>query len=102
MLLASSWNSDLLATKSVSQLTSTKIPNFPPICIYASTIPSVAMRPDFLAAVTKPFFFKASSAFAKSPLASCNAFLQSIIPADVFSLNSFTIFAEISATIFFS
>jgi len=28
-------------------------------------------------------------------------FLQSIIPADVLSRNSFTIFAEISATIFF-
>ena len=71
------------------------------MCIYASTIPSVAIRPDFLAAITRPFFFNASSAFSKSPFASCNAFLQSIIPADVLSLNSFTTFAEISATIFF-
>src|SRR6185369_3017968 len=46
-----------------------------------------------------PFLRSQSSALAKSPPVSASAFLQSIIPAPVFSRSSFTIDAETSATV---
>ncbi len=46
---------------------------------------------DFFAAAESPFLRRTSSALAKSPPASASAFLQSIIPAPVFSRSSFTI-----------
>ena len=55
------------------------------------------MLPAFLAAPVMPFFRSHSSALAKSPSFSASAFLQSIIPAPVFSRSSFTIAADTSA-----
>ena len=46
-----------------------------------------------------PFLRSHSSALAKSPSVSARAFLQSIIPAPVFSRRSFTIAAVISAIV---
>ena len=56
-------------------------------------IPSAAIRPAFLTALASPFFLKNSIAASISPFVSLRAFLQSIIPAPVISLNSFTILA---------
>src|SRR3954454_4491529 len=52
--------------------------------------PSVAIRPAFLAGELKPFTLSHSTALSKSPFVSFRAFLQSIMPALVFSLNSLT------------
>ena len=83
-------NSSFFPTKSVSELTSTIAPTFPSSDIYASTSPSAATLPDFLAAFAIPLSRKSSDAFSKSPSVSVNTFLQSIIPAPVFSLSSLT------------
>src|SRR5262249_19563137 len=61
-----------------------------------------AVRPAFFAAPVMPFFRSHSSALAKSPSFSASAFLQSIIPAPVFSRSSFTIAADTSAISSFS
>jgi hypothetical protein len=58
--------------------------------------PSDAILPDFFAACKSPFSLKYTIAFSISPFVSFKAFLQSIIPAFVFSLSSFTIEAVIS------
>ena len=83
-------NSAFEETKSVSALTSTTAPTFPSSDIYASTNPSAATLSDFLAAFAIPLSRNNSIAFSISPSASVKTFLQSIIPAPVFSLNSFT------------
>jgi len=83
-------NSSFLATKSVSAFTSTKDPTFPSSVTYASTIPSAATLLDFLAAFAIPLSLNSSIAFSISPSVSVKTFLQSIIPAPVFSLKSFT------------
>ena len=57
------------------------------------------MRSAFLAAAAKPCSRSKSTAFSISPLLSVNAFLQSIMPAPVFVLNSFTIAAVIAMSI---
>ena len=96
--LTNSWNSTFLATKSVSELTSTIEPKLSSIQIPIK--PSEATRPDFLDAVASPFFLNQSTAASISPLVSDKAFLQSIIPALDLILNSLTICAVID--IFYS
>src|SRR5437763_8133952 len=91
MSFTSAWNFSFLAVKSVSQLTSTSTPIFPPRWMYDPTAPSVALRPAFLPAVARPFWRSQSVAFSMSPPVSSSAFLQSIIPAPVFSRSSLTI-----------
>jgi hypothetical protein len=56
--------------------------------------PSDATLPDFLAAFAKPFVLSQSIEDSISPLFSLRAFLQSIMPAPVLSLNSLTNDAE--------
>ena len=89
---------DFVATKSVSELTSTIEPKLSSIQIPIK--PSEATRPDFLDAVASPFFLNQSTAASISPLVSDKAFLQSIIPALDLILNSLTICAVID--IFYS
>ena len=89
------WKSLFLETKSVSELTSTIDPK--PLFPLAIPInPSAAILPDLEAAETTPFFLNQSIACSISPLVCIRAFLQSIIPASVLSLNAFTSEAEIS------
>ena len=81
-------NCSFLLTKSVSELTSNNTAVFP---LTATRVkPSAAIRPSFLADFAIPFSRNQSTAFAMSPSHSVKAFLQSIIPAPVFSRNSFT------------
>jgi hypothetical protein len=54
---------------------------------------------DLLVAAERPLVLKKSIAFSKSPFAAMSASLQSIIPAPVFVLNSFTIVEVISNVI---
>src|SRR5258708_13949888 len=79
-----------LATKSVSQLTSTNTPTFPCRWMYEATIPSFAERDAFFEALAIPFFRNRSSAFSRSPSVSTSAFLQSIMPALAFSRSCLT------------
>src|SRR3984893_10026139 len=79
-----------LATKSVSQLTSTKTPTFPCRWMYEATIPSFAEREAFFEALAIPFFRNRSSAFSWSPSVSTSAFLQCIMPALVVSRSCLT------------
>ena len=88
----------VLATKSVSQLTSTMTPTVPSSEMYWATTPSAAMRLAFLAAWLRPFSRSHSMAFSISPSLSTRAFLQSIMPALVRSRSSLTI-AEVTAAI---
>src|SRR5690242_1404271 len=94
------WNCSFLATKSVSELTSTAAPLVP--CTSMPTRPSAAVRLDFLAAAARPLVRSQSTAASMSPLASASAFLQSIMPAPLFSRSSLTIAAVISAMSFSS
>src|SRR3990170_8950924 len=89
ILLASSAKSSVLATKSVSQLTSTSAPELP--SRHVQTTPSEAIREDFFAAAARPFLRRVSIAPSMSPPAAASAVLQSIMPAPVFSRRSFTI-----------
>ena len=91
-----SWNLSFLATKSVSLLTSTIDAFFPSALMKVLTIPSAAIRPAFFSALARPFSRSHSTALSISPSVFVRAFLQSIIPAPVFSLSSFTIDAEIA------
>src|SRR5438105_15389031 len=59
-------------------------------------MPSAAMRVAFFWAEARPFFLRMVIASSISPFASTRAFLQSIIPAPVFSRRSFTFDALIS------
>ena len=58
-------------------------------------VPSLAALPDFLSTWARPFFRSASNAVSMSPSASTSAFLQSIIPAPVWSRKALTVFASI-------
>ena len=82
------WNSSFLATKSVSEFTSIITALLPSIKIAA--VPSAAILSAFLAAFEIPFSRSQSIEASISALLASRAFLQSSIPAPVFSLNSFT------------
>src|SRR3989338_2854838 len=82
--------SSFLATKSVSQLTSTRTPIFAPWCIYASTRPSFAALEAFFKAISTPFLRSMLTAFSMSPPAWVRASLQSMMPAPDTSLNRLT------------
>ena len=86
---ASPTKSSVLATKSVSQFTSTSAPEFP--STWAQTTPSEAIREDFFAAAARPFVRRWSIAASMSPSDAVSAALQSIRPAPVFSRSSLTI-----------
>src|SRR5690349_2609530 len=94
-LRTKSWKISFLATKSVSEFTSTSAPRVPSTT--TPTRPSAAVRPAFLAAADRPLARSQSIAASISPLVSASAFLQSIIPAPVRSRSSFTDAAVISA-----
>ena len=83
-----------LATKSVSEFTSTATP-FPSL-VATATSPSAATRLDFFAALANPLVLSQSIAASKSPSVSVRAFLASIMPAPVVSRSSFTIEAVIA------
>jgi len=91
--LTNVWNTSFFATKSVSALTSTIAATLSPSLIVVATSPSAAILPAFFSAVASPFSRRNSIALSKSPSVAESAFLQSIIPAPVISLNSFTILA---------
>src|ERR1035441_10002612 len=61
--------------------------------------PSLAARADFLVASALPFLRRIFSASARSPLASCRATLQSIMPALVLSRSSFTSLESIACMV---
>ena len=88
-----SWKASLRATKSVSELTSMTTALVPALAMPIR--PSAAVRPDFLSALAMPLARSQSIAASMSPLVSARAFLQSIMPAPVFSRSSFTIAAVI-------
>ena len=87
-------NPSFLATKSVSQFKETITAFFP--SVLAKTHPSFASLSARLLATTRPFLRMISTALSKSPSASCNACLQSIIPAFVALRNFITSAAFIS------
>src|ERR1051325_9270242 len=97
--LASSLNSGVRATKSVSQLSSTSAPIEPSWCTYDPMSPCVASRPARFSALTAPLLRSASAALSRSPPVSSSAFLQSIMPAPVRARSSATNFAGISFTV---
>src|SRR5688572_8221348 len=89
--------SSFLATKSVSQFSSTNAPTFASADSQAPTTPSAATRLAALLALAPLLMRSSSSAFLRSPPASASAFLHSIIPRPVSSRSSFTSPALISA-----
>ena len=93
------WKTSFFATKSVSEFTSTIDALLPSSDTSTATIPSAAIRPDFLAAFAKPFSRSHSTAASISPSVFVSAFLQSIMPAPVISLNSFTCEAVIAISL---
>ena len=93
---SSALNFSLPAAKSVSQLISTSTPTFASSVMYAATAPSAAMRLAFFSALEMPFSRSQSMAAFASPFVAVSAFLQSIMPAPVFSRSSFTIAAVIA------
>ena len=82
------WKSSFLATRSVSEFTSTILAVLPSSLTLIFTAPSAAILPAFLLAAASPFSLKYTMAFSMSPAVSTNAFLQSIMPTPVFSLSS--------------
>ena len=86
-------NSSFLATKSVSEFTSTMAAALPSAADAIFTRPIAAILPAFFAALARPFSLRSSTALSISPSVSTSAFLQSIIPAPVISRSSFTILA---------
>src|SRR5580692_9334432 len=86
---AVSWNSGVLATKSVSQFSSTSTPSWVPWSS-AVTKPLAAVRAARLPASLTPLTRSSSTAFSKSPSVSASAFLQSIMPAPVWSRSRLT------------
>ena len=94
MSWANCWNSSVRATKSDSQLTSTRTPIFPPAWIYEPTTPSDVVRPAFFAADAKPRLRSTVKACSISPLASSSARLHSIMGAPLISRNFFTCSGE--------
>ncbi len=91
--------SSFLATKSVSQFTSTMAPSLRSSATQMPTTPSAVTRVAALPALVPSFTRRISSARAMSPPASVSAFLHSIIGASVFSRSSFTMLAVISAIV---
>src|ERR1700733_12754859 len=87
--LAVSWNRGVLATKSVSQFSSTRTPASVPSSS-AVTRPLAAVRVARLPASLTPLTRSSSTALSKSPSDSPSAFLQSIIPAPVWSRSRLT------------
>src|SRR5262245_28462297 len=87
------WKASVFATKSVSQLTSTRRPRCEPGWMYPHTTPSRAVRPARLAAAARPFFLRYSTAACTSSLLAASASLQSMTPAPVRSRNSLTCWA---------
>ena len=92
-LVTNSLNISFLATKSVSEFTSTITPILASLSLMAYTTPSAATRSAFLAAAAKPFSRSSATARSKSPSASVRAFLQSIIPTPVCWRSLFTSWA---------
>src|SRR6476661_4822856 len=80
---ASAMNTSLLATKSVSQRTSTRVPT--PSSALAATSPFEVVRPSRLVTPFWPLTRRISVALAWSPSASSRAFLTSSMPAPVCS-----------------
>src|SRR5260370_26221535 len=62
-------------------------------------MPPDASRPARFSALTAPRWRSKSTAFSRSPLVSCSALLQSIMPAPVRARSSATSFAGISFTV---
>src|ERR1700719_1487891 len=87
--LAVSWNRGVLATKSVSQFSSTRTPASVPSSS-AVTRPLAAVRVARLPASLTPLTRSSSIALPKSPSVSASAFLQSIMPAPVWSRSRLT------------
>ena len=85
---AKSMNFWFLATKSVSELTSTMTPTVP--SVVAASRPARAWRPSRLDRDFRPLRRMISRAFSASPSASVSAFLTSIMPAPVCSRSAFT------------
>mmetsp|Transcript_99059 Transcript_99059/g.302855 ORF Transcript_99059/g.302855 Transcript_99059/m.302855 type:complete len:231 (+) Transcript_99059:271-963(+) len=98
---ANSLKIELIATKSVSLLTSTNTPIFLLKWMYEAIAPSADRFPTFLSALAMPFFFSHAIAFSMSPSLSAKAFLESRMPAPDRCLSSLTCAAE-TATCFFS
>ncbi len=82
------------ATKSVSQ-SSSSTTAFPG-SIFTKILPAPVARPLFFAAAARPCSFSRRTALSKSPSAFTRAFLQSIMPAPVFSRRRFTSAAVMS------
>src|SRR5713226_2735735 len=97
IILTSPWNCPLRATKSVSELTSTRTPLMP--TVFTPIRPSAATRPAFFAAFDRPFLRSQSIAAWMSPSFSASACLQSIMPTPVVSRRSLTIAAVIVAIV---
>lgn len=93
------WKLSFLETKSVSQLTSKRMPSQPHALKRVVMMPWLAARSALDAALAMPFSRRYLAASSRSPLHSIRAFLQSIMPAFVLSRNDLTIAAEISAII---
>src|SRR5450631_3198446 len=97
---ANALNSSFLATKSVSQLTSTIAPTLPSGETSRPMTPSAATRSAALDALAPLLMRSSSSAFAMSPAVSASAFLHSIMPRPVRPRSSITMLAAISAMLF--
>src|SRR3989344_3513545 len=98
MCRARSWTrvlkSSFLATKSVSQFTSTRTPIRPSPWMYDSIIPCRVSRSARFPALTSPLWRRISWALPGSPPASSSAFFASIMPTPVSSRRCFTSLAE--------
>ncbi len=90
------WNASFFATKSVSQLTTARIPDVAPSGTNVATMPSEVSRSARSLRLASPFSRRSLAAASRSPLASVSAFLQAIIPALVFLRSSETALAEIA------
>ena len=89
--------SSLRATKSVSQLISTRTPRCPPGAMYWAITPFARLAGGLLGGSGGALLRRISTAASKSPLVSVSAFLQSIMPALVISRSLATAAAVISA-----
>ena len=100
ILFASSIKESFFVTKSVSQLSDTTTPRVLSALIFAITTPSEESLSALFSATFCPFLRSTVIASSKLPSASTRAFLQSIIPAPVASLNFFTSAAVMFAMIY--
>jgi hypothetical protein len=94
---ANARKSSFLATKSVSQFTSTIAAVFASGATYRPITPSAAMRLAAFDALAPLLIRSSSSALARSPAASVSALLHSIMPSPVRWRRSITMLAAISA-----